>query len=176
MADLNYFQEAMEAIDPIIDLAIKSGYKKRISQILSIVGGHEFCVNENVPKAFENLQKALKISEETEDIASSVDANYWLAYARSMNCEFAKALYHLRKVLDFNVLTNNLSRVSVVKSLLCPMAYYYQGSIKLAYESTPMEFGWPQKVVIYIQNSFACGCHGISCFGRGALEEAANLF
>jgi tetratricopeptide (TPR) repeat protein len=25
-------------------------------------------------------------------------------------------------------------------------------------------------------NSFACGCHGISCFGRGALEEATNLF
>ena len=176
MADLNYFQEAMEAIDPIIDLAIKSGYKKRISQILSIVGGHEFCVNENVPKAFENLQKALKISEETEDIASSVDANYWLAYARSMNCEFAKALYHLRKVLDFNVLTNNLSRVSVVKSLLCPMAYYYQGSIKLAYESTTDGIRLAAESGDIYSNSFACGCHGISCFGRGALEEAANLF
>ena len=176
MTDLNYFQEAMEAIDPIIDLAVKSGYKKRVSQILSIVGGREFCVNENFPKAFENLEKALKISGETEDAASSVEANYWLAYARSLNCEFAKALYHLRKVLDFNVLTNNLSRISVVKSLLCPTAFYYQGSIKIAYESTTDGIRLAAESGDIYSNSFACGCHGISCFGRGALEEAANLF
>ncbi|MFH1952889.1 MAG: hypothetical protein ABIL06_14875 [Pseudomonadota bacterium] len=175
MADLNYFQEAMEAIDPIIDLAIKSGYKKRVSQILSIVGGREFCVNENFPKAFEDLEKALKISEETEDIASSVDANYWLAYARSLNCEFEKALCHLRKVIDFNVLANDLSRISVMKSLLCPLVYYCQGAVKLAYESTTDAIRLAAESGDIYSNSFACGCHGMSCFGRGALEEATNL-
>jgi hypothetical protein len=84
MIEMNYFQEAQEAIKPIMELALKSGYKKRVSQILTIVGSCEYCIEENFPKAFGFLEKALKISEEIGDIASSVAGNYWLGYALSL--------------------------------------------------------------------------------------------
>ena len=38
MTQMNYHVEAKEAIDPIIDLAIKHNYKRRLCQIYTILG------------------------------------------------------------------------------------------------------------------------------------------
>ena len=44
MAQMNYLVEAKEAIDPIIDLAIKQDYKRRLCQIYTILGTYlSFC-------------------------------------------------------------------------------------------------------------------------------------
>ena len=47
LAQLNHYFEAKEAIDPIIDLAEKSGYKRRLCQIKTILGTyHAICGRE----------------------------------------------------------------------------------------------------------------------------------
>ena len=67
---MNYFVEAKEAIDPIIDLAIKHDYKRRLCQIYTILGTYYCFVEENYPEAFKALEEALKISEEIKDIVT----------------------------------------------------------------------------------------------------------
>ena len=77
MTQMNYHVEAKEAIDPIIDLAIKHDYKRRLCQIYTILGSYYCFVEENYPEAFKALEEALKISEEVKDIVTSVLASYW---------------------------------------------------------------------------------------------------
>jgi len=64
---MNYPVEAREAIDPIIDLAIRHNYKKRLCQIYTILGGYYCCVEEDLPHAFNTLYDALEISKEVKD-------------------------------------------------------------------------------------------------------------
>jgi len=53
LAQMNYHVEAKEAIDPIVDLAIKHNYKKRLCQIYSILGTYHFFVEENFPETYK---------------------------------------------------------------------------------------------------------------------------
>jgi len=60
IAQMNHFVEAKEAIDPIIDLAIRHNYKKRLSQIYANLGSYNFIVEEDYPEAFKTFEQALK--------------------------------------------------------------------------------------------------------------------
>ena len=48
---LNHYNEAKEVIDPIIDLAIKQDYKKRICQIRTIQGVYHYMMESDIPAA-----------------------------------------------------------------------------------------------------------------------------
>ena len=87
---MNYPVEAKEAIDPIIRLASKAGYRRRLSQIYGITGIYNCFVEEDFPKAFKDLEDALKISEEANDIVSLYFEGYWFGVAPSLICEFEK--------------------------------------------------------------------------------------
>ena len=63
--------EAKEAIDPIIDLVEKLGYKKRLCQIKTIMATYHAYVEENFPAAFQAFEEALTIAEEVKDIVTS---------------------------------------------------------------------------------------------------------
>jgi tetratricopeptide (TPR) repeat protein len=75
MAQLSSIAEAKKAIDPIFDLALKYDYKRRLCQIYAIVGAYNYFVEEDYLEASKHLEKALKISEEVNDIVSLVLAN-----------------------------------------------------------------------------------------------------
>ena len=89
----SYINEAKEAIDPIVDLAVKHGDKRRLSQIYTILGTHSFVSQEDYPKAFQYLQEALKIAEESKDFTTLWVASHWMGHALSENCEFEKPLF-----------------------------------------------------------------------------------
>jgi class 3 adenylate cyclase/tetratricopeptide (TPR) repeat protein len=115
---LNYPITAKEAVAPIIDLAQKIGYKRRLSQIYVITGHYEFQVPEDFSEALNHFQEALKISQEENDILSLFFANYSLGICQLMNCEFEKANVHLEKALEINVAANSLWGVSAMKTFL----------------------------------------------------------
>lgn len=71
MAQMHYFVEAKEAIDPIIDLAMRHDYKKRLCQIYTILGTYHCFVEENYSGGFKAFEEALKISGEVKDIITS---------------------------------------------------------------------------------------------------------
>ena len=67
MIDMNYFKRAQEIIAPIVGVDFK-GDKKRISQLLTIIGTLEFTVEEDLTSAFSHLEEALMLSQKSGDI------------------------------------------------------------------------------------------------------------
>ena len=169
---LNYHTEAKEAVDPIVDLALELGYKRRVSQIYTIMGSYWYLAEEDFPKAFKYLEDALKIAEELNDILSLAMANYWLGLALSYSCEYERALYHMGKTLEINVAANVFWGISMVKSMIGIWVYDYQGRIDLGYRTTDEAVQMAEDSGDIYSKALAYGSHGYSCYCKGFLEQA----
>jgi class 3 adenylate cyclase/tetratricopeptide (TPR) repeat protein/DNA-directed RNA polymerase subunit RPC12/RpoP len=172
IAQMNHYVEAKEAIDPIIDLAIRHNYKKRLSQIYTILGPYHFIVEENYPEAFKTFEQALKISEEVKDIVSLVLASSWYASALGFNCEFEKSTNYFQKSLDINVATKNLWGISAIKSFLAYFSYYHNGKINLQFETTNESIQIAEESGDIFSKPHAYVIHGVSCYAKRLLEGA----
>ncbi|MDH3574912.1 MAG: AAA family ATPase [Desulfobacteraceae bacterium] len=174
MFQMYYFVEAKEAIEPIIDLAIKSGYKKKLSQIYTIMGTYNYWVEEDAPTALKYLEDAFQISEELNDVVSLFFSSGWLGLALSNNCEFEKGLYYLEKTVDINVAANNLWGISTMKSCVSLYSYYLSGKIDLGYQTSYDATQLAEESGDIFSKAIAYISHGISCYGKGFFEEAAE--
>jgi class 3 adenylate cyclase/tetratricopeptide (TPR) repeat protein len=172
MIRMTYYSEAKEAVEPIIDLALKSDYKKPLPQILSIIGSYEISVEEDVLKAFKHLEAAVKISEELEDNVSLSFTSFRLGIALSMNCEFEKAASYYEKMLDIMAAANNLWGISVAKSYLSHFCYFFMGKINLAYQTGEEAVRLAEESGDIYSKAIAYTVRGTSCYGKGFLEEA----
>jgi tetratricopeptide (TPR) repeat protein len=173
LAQLNYYYEAEEAIDPIIDSAIKQDYKKRLCQIKTLRGAYHSFVEENFPPAFQAFEEALKILEEIEDnLTSSSFANHWLGMALSINCEFDKAIFYMQRTLDINIAAKNLWGIAVTKGNLAYFCYFYQGRINLGFQTTAEALRAAEESGDIMSKGYVYSSHGISCYGRGLFEQA----
>jgi class 3 adenylate cyclase/tetratricopeptide (TPR) repeat protein len=170
---LTHYTKAKEAVDPIVDLAIKRDYKKRLAQIYTITGSYACYVANNFSEGISQLEQALKISEEIQDIVSFVFASFWLGLALSPNCEFEKANHHVEKALEINAAANSLWGVSVMKSHMC-LFNYWAGRIDLAYELSNEAQEIAEKSGDIQSMTIAHCAHGISFYGKGHLEEAVR--
>jgi class 3 adenylate cyclase/tetratricopeptide (TPR) repeat protein len=172
MVQMMYHIEAKEAIDPIVDLAIKHNYRRRLCQIYSILGSYYWSIEENYPEAFRAFEEALKISGEVKDILTSVLASLWFGNALGFNCEFERSLNHTQRALDINTAAKNLWGISTIKGILALFCYYYPGKIKLmAQISSEAVAGAEESGDIY-SKGHAYNSYGIFCYARGYLEVA----
>jgi tetratricopeptide (TPR) repeat protein len=169
---LTCFAEAKESIDPIIDLTIRHEYKKRICQIYTIIGTHDWFVEENYEKATEALTKAINISEGIGNIVAYVFANYWLGCTFSYNCEYEKAENCFQKALDINVAANNLWGIAAINSNLAIYYYYYSGKIDQGYKITEEALRSAEESGDIYSKALACTSHGNLYLGKGLLGEA----
>jgi len=172
IAQMNYLPEAKEAIDPIIDLAIKRDYKRRLSQIYTILGAYYWFVEDNYPEISKALEKALKISEEVKDIVSFVLASYWFGCALGCNCEFERSANYFQKALDINLAAKNLWGIAMTKSSLAYASYWYHGKIDLSFATSSEALRIAEESGDIYPKPMAYVSHGISCYGKGLLEEA----
>jgi tetratricopeptide (TPR) repeat protein len=172
MAQMNFNIEAKEAIDPIVDLAIKHDYKKRLCQIYSIMGCYYCFAEENYPEAFKTLEEALKISEEVKDIVSLALASFWFGCALGWNCEFEKSANYIQRTLDINLAVKNLWGIAIMKSNLAYFCYYYPGKINLGFQTTQEAIRIAEESGDIYSKVIAYICHGTSCYGKRLLEEA----
>ena len=90
LTQMNYHFDAKNAVDPIVELALKRDDKRRIGQIYIILGGYSWMVEEDIPKVCIQLEKALSVGKESKDIVTLVLAHYWLGFALCTNCDFEK--------------------------------------------------------------------------------------
>jgi tetratricopeptide (TPR) repeat protein len=172
LAQRNYFPEAKEAIDPIIDLAIKYDYKRRLCQIYSILGVYYSFVEDNYPEAFKALEEALRISEQVKNTITLVLASFWFGVALSWNCEFERAALYVQRALDINVAAKNLWGIAAIKGNLAYSCYYYQGKIDLASQTTSEAVRIAEESGDSFSKGIAYSSHGVSCYGKGLLGEA----
>jgi len=172
MFQLFYFVEAKKVVDPVIESAFKSGYPKRISQILSIKGAYEFFINEDFNEAIKSLQEALKIAKKVNNMPSIFFANQFLGWAYTYSCQFENALSCFKKALDINYSSNSEWGVSVSKSLLSFIVYNPQGKISIGWESSLEALKIAEKSGDVYSKATAYCAHGGSYLYKGYLVEA----
>lgn len=172
LSQLTYNTEAKEVIDPIVDLAIKHDYKKRICQIFIIIGTHYSFVEEDYTKALESLLKALHFSEKVGDAVSSVLANWGLGYTLFCKSEFDKASKYFLKALDMNLDARSSWGIVSMKSNLAVFCSYFSGNIDAGFDGSAEAVRDAEESGDVISKALAYGGHGYSCYGKGYLEEA----
>jgi predicted ATPase/class 3 adenylate cyclase len=169
---LNKFVEAKEAVDSIIDLAIRHNYKRRLSHIYTIIGSYNFTCKENFPKALEYMENALKIGEELNDVLSLAMANTFMGMCISFRGEFLKAQYYYEKALEINLAANVHWGIAAMKTHLATLVYLPQGKIDLAYETSKEILQIADESNDIYSKAHANWAFGWSCFYKGYFEEA----
>jgi tetratricopeptide (TPR) repeat protein len=172
LAQLNHYHEAKEAVDPIIGLAEKSGYKSRLCQIKTILGAYYAHVEENFPAAFQAYKEALTIAEEVNDIVSLALASYWFGGHLASNCEFQEGARYLQDALDISVAAGNLSGMASIKATFSFCCLFYPGKIDLAFQTSTESVRIAEESKDSYSKGIAYTCHGASCYGRGLFVEA----
>ena len=172
MTQMNYHGEAKEAIDPIIDLAIKYNYRRRLCQIYTILGTYHLSVEDSSPEALRVLEEALRISEEVKDFLTSVLASLWLGYALGWNCEFEKSANYIQRAIDINLAAKILWGIVVTKSILSYSCYYHHGKINLQFKTSAEALRISEESGDIYSKAIAYTGHGVSCYGKGLLKEA----
>src|SRR4030066_2172473 len=168
------FNEAKESIDPIVDLAVKHGDKRRLSQIYTILGTHSFMSQEDYPKAFQYLQKALKIAEELKDFVTLWVASHWMGHALVENCEFEKAFVHLERDLKISTMANILWSISIMKSCIAMNVYCFQGKADLAYQTSHEGLRLAEESGDTLSKAEAYVSFGFSSYVKGFLDKAED--
>jgi class 3 adenylate cyclase/tetratricopeptide (TPR) repeat protein len=171
-AQLGHFFKAKAAVDPIVDLAEKLNYKKRISRIYCIVGAYNHWVEEDISKALVNYEVALKIGDELKDLPTLVIANTYMGALRHYNVEFAKALDCLNISLQINVAANVLWGISVSKAVIAFSLFAPQGKVNLAYKTSDEAIHIADESGDIYSKAHAYTAHGWSCYGKGYLQRA----
>jgi len=172
-SQLGRLAKAKETIDPIIEVALKSGYQKRLPQIYTLIGLYNANIEEDFTKALHHLEEALRISEERNDVVSLFFASYWLSGALWYNCEFERAISHIKTTLHINEAANSLWGVVAMKSQL---GYYYdlQGKVDLGYQTSHEALRIAEESDDIYSKAWAYTWHGFSCYAKGYLEEAID--
>jgi class 3 adenylate cyclase/tetratricopeptide (TPR) repeat protein len=171
-AQMGHFNKAKTVIDPIVDLASKWNYKKKISQLYSAIGGYEIFIEENSSKAFEYFENSLTIGKELNDLLSLVLSNNWMAQSLSVNCEYDKALHCWKKALEIDIKANSLWGVSALKANMAIFVYTQQGKIDMAYETSKETLQIADESGDVFSKAHAYTAHGWSYYHKGYLKKA----
>jgi len=169
---INYFVEAKEAVEPIVELALQRGYKRRIGQIYNIMGTYSYFIEGDLTTTFKYLGEALQVGEESNDIVCLVLSSYWLAVALYLNCEFDKALSHFERAFEFNVAADSRWGMSRIKSSIAWLIYGFQGKADLAYQTSQEALRLAEESGDTWSKAMAYTSHGYSCYYKGFLKEA----
>jgi class 3 adenylate cyclase/tetratricopeptide (TPR) repeat protein len=172
ITEINHPIDAKEAVEPVVDLALRLGYKRRISQIYTILGWYSSAVEEDYPRANRYLTDALRIAEELNDILSLAFANLWLGFVLAHNCEYERASYHLGKALDINTAAHNLWGIAIIKSWAACWAYNLQGKVNLGFNESSEAVQIAEESGDIMSKAFGYTYHGNSCYCKGYLGKA----
>ncbi|PQP35192.1 hypothetical protein C6A37_03845 [Desulfobacteraceae bacterium SEEP-SAG9] len=168
---MGQFIKAKTSIDPIVDVAIKRNYKKRVSHIYSIIGAYKGGIEEDFSSASEYYEKSLKIGKELNDPLSLVLGNNMMGAGLSSIGEFDKALHCFEKALEINVVANSLWGIAAIKAWIA-VNYHRRGDISLGYESSKEALRIADESGDIYSKGHAYTAHGSSYFYKGYIEEA----
>jgi class 3 adenylate cyclase/tetratricopeptide (TPR) repeat protein len=169
---INRHVKAKESVEPVIELALQRDYKRRISQIYTILGTHSYLIEEDFPKAFKYLEDAFTLAEELNDTLSLVMATYWLGWALTLDCEYEKASYYLDKALDFSIAANALWSIAIFKSVMSFFLYDCQGKVDLGHRTSGEALRIAEESGDPYSKATAHTSYGCSCYFKGLLDEA----
>jgi tetratricopeptide (TPR) repeat protein len=89
-----------------------------------------------------------------------------------MNCEFERSEHYIQRALDINVGAKNPWGTATIKSMLAYFSYYYNGKIDLQFRTTSEALRIAEESGDIYPRAVAYASHGVSCYGKGLLEDA----
>jgi len=167
------FCKAKETIDPIMELAMHKGYTRRLAQMYIITGSFYLWTEEDSSQATQDLAHALSLAEQFGDLFSVAMASFYSAHAAAFDCRFQEALSHIEKMLNINLAVNSLWGTSLAKSNQSWFQWSH-GQIELGYRTSSEGVKLAEQSGDIYSNAWARTFHGVSCFGRGAFQEASE--
>lgn len=172
LTQTNHWLEAKEAIDPILESAMKTNYRKRLGQIYTILGSYYGAIEDDLPRSFTTLDEALKISKQVNDVVSELYANYWLSTFLCFDCNFARALVHYQQYIDICEELKIPWSISLIKSSMALFGHFHQGKFIHQYEMSSDSLRIAEEMRDPYLQALACTSHGRSLYGKGMFEEA----
>ena len=172
LMQMNHHVEAKQAVDPIISVAQEGNYRRRLSQVYSIVGTYHCLVEESFEKGLRYLEDGLNISKDVNDLLSLVTAKVWLGIALSATGGFEKALHFLEEALEINVAAGALWSTSMVKSLMSSLVYNYTGRLDLGLQTAREALYIAEAAGDGLSRGIAHESVGICYYYKGALIDA----
>jgi len=173
---INYahIAEAYEVVAPIADLTAQIDYQKRLPIIYTTLGVYAIGYEENYPKALKYLNKALKISIETQNPISAYLSLWNLGLYFSWDCQFEKGEDCFKQCFEMSNAVNNYLGMSASKSILGMWNYLHQGRIDLATPALEESLKVAKKSDdIYAKGLAYSGC-GYLAYVKGSLTESED--
>jgi class 3 adenylate cyclase/tetratricopeptide (TPR) repeat protein len=169
---LNHWAEAVDAVEPIARMAREGGHRKRLGQILNVMGCYYGFVEEDLAKALASLKEALHIAAEQRDFVTLAMGNMWLGVFQAENCEFDKAEISLQRAVKINTAANSLWGIASMKAELAFFAYYWGGRITDLWDLASEALDLAEKSGDPVSRGMAHTTYGAACFAKGSFEKA----
>ena len=133
---INHHVEAKEAVVPIVDLAEKINYQKRLPTIYIALGSYAILIDEDFSKGVQFLNEALKISKKTKDNFSMWAAFWFTALGLYYENEIEKCIEYLNKGIALSEAANHHGPAIFLKSYIITWFYPWQGKIDPAQQES----------------------------------------
>ena len=172
LTQMNLYAEAKDAVAPVTDLALKFDYKRRLCRIYFIEGAYYLYTKEDLPEAFQNLKKAIKVSEEAGDLISYILAHTFLGTLSGFNCEFKDALEHFQCAVDIIKKSDSKLGMALNKGSQSFFVYHFQGDIGSGYQTSSEGLALAEESGDILSKAHILPCHGVSCFNKRLLADA----
>ncbi len=163
---------ARDAIEPIVEMTLKSNDKKSLAQVYLILGSHQFTIEEDFEPAFERLLEAIRNAEEASDIPSATMAYLFYGLALCWNCQFEKGAESIRNALRVVEALQIPWNVSALNSYLSYYAYNYQGKVEEGFVTSLKALELAEMSGDILSRAMAYVCHGISFYYKGYFTAA----
>jgi tetratricopeptide (TPR) repeat protein len=171
---LAHYSEVRDAVQPVMDLALKLNYRKRLPGMYTAIGLHFIYVEEDFLNGIQWINDALRISEELGDILSLWFASYHLSNFLLLQCEFEKASNCLKRCLDLSELANNPMGISFSKASIS-LLWSFRGNMPLASKAGEEALQIVEGSGDILSKAWPYYVYGITLYLRGALDDAERF-
>ncbi len=133
---LNHHVEAKEVVAPIVELAQRMDYQKRLPTIYVALGTYSLLIDEDFSEGVKFLNEALRISQKRKDYFSMWSAFWFTALGLYYENEIEKSIEYLNKASALSTAANDLGPAIFSKSYIVSWFYSWQGKIDLAHKES----------------------------------------
>jgi tetratricopeptide (TPR) repeat protein len=168
------YSEARDTVQPVMDLALKLNYRKRLPGIYTAIGLHFLYVEEDFSTGAQYINDALRISEEIGDILSLWFASWHFSIFLQYQCEHEKASTSVKRCLDLSELANNPMGISVSKALI-GLLWCVKGNMALASKAGEEALRIVEESGDILSKAFTYPFYGSILYFRGAWYDAEKF-
>jgi len=171
---INHHVEAKQAVAPIVELAQRMDFQKRLPTIYVALGTYSLLIDEDFPKGIQHLNEALRISQERKDYFSMWSAYWFTALGLYYENEVEKSIECLNKASELSTAAEDPGSAIFSKSYIVSWFYVWQGKIDLAHKhSLECLRVAEESGDIYYKTPAYISC-GVLSYVRGDLDKAES--